>query len=281
MEIRLTIIGGKTKKSHVILRIPATIGRSREADLAIAHSTVSRQHCRLFEVDGLLRVRDMGSLNGTLVCGEAITEAPLRPNDEFTVGPVTFRVDYDYGGEVTAEGPDSRASGADYQPPQHDVIELVAENVTVIREEAQDGPAASRESLGLRETSPKAQAGGTALDAQMVINPPDVAPVDDRRGPAVGAPVLDLAPPDGQLPDFRAWEQRGRQVQEPAAEAAGSSPAAAQPEPQPTPPPPAPGPEPPPLAPPSQSDAPEAARSKQPARSPADSDLEHFFNNIQ
>ena len=111
MEIKLTVIGGKTKKSHVILRIPATIGRSREADLTIAHPTVSRQHCRLFEADGLLRVGDMGSLNGTQVCGETVTEAPLRPNDEFTVGPLTFRVDYDYDGEVTAEGPDSALVG--------------------------------------------------------------------------------------------------------------------------------------------------------------------------
>jgi pSer/pThr/pTyr-binding forkhead associated (FHA) protein len=277
MDIKLTIIGGMTRKSHVNVKLPATIGRSREADLTIAHPTVSRQHCRLFEVDGLLRVRDMGSMNGTLVCGDTITEAPLRPNDEFTVGPVTFRVDYDYDGEATAEGPASRASAMDSQPPEHDMIELVAENVTVVRDEAHDGPAAP----GLRETFPAEQAGGMASDVAMVAPPPEVSLVEDPCEPAAESPALGLAPPDGQLPDFIAWEQKARATQAPAAEAVRPPPAATQPEPQPTPPPPAPDAGPPPLRPPPHTKAPKPTRSKLPARAPSDSGLENFFNAIQ
>lgn len=106
MEITLIVVGGRTKRTHVTLRVPATIGRSRRADLTIAHPMISRQHCQIFEADGLLRIRDLGSLNGTIVGGNAVAEAPLRPNDEFTVGPITFRVQYEYGGEETAEAPE-------------------------------------------------------------------------------------------------------------------------------------------------------------------------------
>ncbi len=137
MEILLTIIGGTAKKNHLVLKLPATIGRSRQADVAIPDTTVSRRHCRLFEVDGLLRVQDLGSLNGTQVAGESVTEAPLRPSDQFTVGPMTFRVDYDYAGEVTAEGPGSAVKreepqpSAEPQPPAEEEIGLAPENPTV------------------------------------------------------------------------------------------------------------------------------------------------------
>jgi hypothetical protein len=100
MEANLTVIGGKTAKRNIKLKLPMTIGRSREARLAIAHPMVSRRHSELFERDGLLMVRDLGSLNGTIVGGHRVREAPLPPEAEFTVGPLTFRADYEYQGDL-------------------------------------------------------------------------------------------------------------------------------------------------------------------------------------
>jgi hypothetical protein len=71
------------------------IGRSRQADLPVAHALVSRQHCQLFERDGILVVKDNGSLNGTFVGGQRVDEMDLRPGDELTVGPLTFQVYYE------------------------------------------------------------------------------------------------------------------------------------------------------------------------------------------
>ena len=103
MEVRLTIIGGKADRSEVRLKLPFLIGRSREADLTIAHPMVSRKHCEVFELQGMVRVRDLGSLNGIMVLGQSVVESPLRPQDELTVGPLTFRIDYEYPGEATVE----------------------------------------------------------------------------------------------------------------------------------------------------------------------------------
>jgi predicted component of type VI protein secretion system len=93
MEATLTVVGGKASKAHVVLRLPTVIGRSREAGLTIAHPMVSRRHCELFEANGALHLRDLGSLNGTFVGTQPVTEAVLRLHDVFTVGPLTFRVD--------------------------------------------------------------------------------------------------------------------------------------------------------------------------------------------
>jgi len=102
MEVKLIVVGGKASKGEVALKLPAIIGRGREATLTVAHPLVSRRHCELFEVDGLLMVRDLGSLNGTLVGQRRITEAPLWPGGQFTIGPLTFNITYDYQGDPDA-----------------------------------------------------------------------------------------------------------------------------------------------------------------------------------
>jgi hypothetical protein len=126
MQAKLVIVGGKANKRDVLLKLPTVIGRSRQADLTVAHPMVSRRHCELFEVDGLLTVRDLGSLNGTLVGGERIQEAALRPKDEFTVGPLTFRVEYEYTGEVPAAPPAGQDDG---KAPDFQVVDEEGESL--------------------------------------------------------------------------------------------------------------------------------------------------------
>jgi pSer/pThr/pTyr-binding forkhead associated (FHA) protein len=124
MQPKLIVVGGKASKREVSLKLPCTIGRSREADLTVAHPMVSRKHCEAFERAGLLMVRDLGSLNGTYVGGCRIREAPLPPNKEFTVGPLTFRVKYEYSGDLgvlppvipAEEAPAPQAAAASAQP---------------------------------------------------------------------------------------------------------------------------------------------------------------------
>ena len=46
-------------------------------------------------------LRDLGSLNGTMVGGRRVKEAPLPPQAEFTIGPLTFRAEYQYEGDLS------------------------------------------------------------------------------------------------------------------------------------------------------------------------------------
>lgn len=101
MDAELTVVGGKASKESVSLNLPTVIGRSRQAALTVAHPMVSRRHAELFEKDGLLMIRDLGSLNGTRIDGQRIKEAPLPPGAEFSVGPLTFQARYEYKGDLS------------------------------------------------------------------------------------------------------------------------------------------------------------------------------------
>ncbi len=113
----LTVIRGKVSRGEIAFRPPAVLGRSREADLTVAHPMISRQHCELYEVDGLLMVRDLGSLNGTVVGEQRVVEAALCPDDCFSVGPLTFQVQYEYSGDREATPPPKLAEPGAAQAP--------------------------------------------------------------------------------------------------------------------------------------------------------------------
>jgi hypothetical protein len=105
MEAQLVIVGGKVNKSIIALKLPTIIGRGRQAKLKISHPMVSRQHCELFEKDGLIMIKDLGSLNGTFLGEKRVKEAPLPPETEFVVEPLTFRIQYKYDGDLSALPP--------------------------------------------------------------------------------------------------------------------------------------------------------------------------------
>ena len=95
LDAKLVVVGGEVKTAEIKLRLPSTIGRGRGATIMLPHPLVSRQHCELYEDGGHLMVRDLGSLNGTFVNNERITESALPPGELLTVGAVTFRAVYE------------------------------------------------------------------------------------------------------------------------------------------------------------------------------------------
>lgn len=96
MRPKLVLVAGKADKAEIRLKLPTIVGRTHDAGLMIAHKTVSRRHCELFERHGMLFVRDTGSRNGTLVDSAPIKkEAMVKPGHTLTIGPLTFRADYE------------------------------------------------------------------------------------------------------------------------------------------------------------------------------------------
>lgn len=71
------------------------IGRATDCHLQLASTYVSRHHCELIpdEDRGGVRVRDLGSQNGTFVNDEKIqSECELRDGDRLTVACVPFEI---------------------------------------------------------------------------------------------------------------------------------------------------------------------------------------------
>jgi pSer/pThr/pTyr-binding forkhead associated (FHA) protein len=67
-------------------------GRNTKAQIFLDDVTVSRDHAA-FDVAGrTLRLRDLGSTNGTYVNGERLDEAALEPGDEVFIGRFHFTV---------------------------------------------------------------------------------------------------------------------------------------------------------------------------------------------
>ena len=118
MDAKLVIVGEHAQPGQFELHLPAVIGRSRTTDVRLGNPLVSRHHCEVFEANGMLMVRDLGSLNGTFVGDMRIAEQamPVKPGDLFSVGPVTFRAEYG-GGEKRLRGANWDSSSPTFEAP--------------------------------------------------------------------------------------------------------------------------------------------------------------------
>src|SRR5262245_15860164 len=95
MKVQLVFEKGRRRKVLTLTTPRAIIGRAHGTTVRMPSSEVSRQHCRLTLEEGLVRVVDLGSVNGTFLNGQRITAATVvRPGDRLEVGPVAFTVEY-------------------------------------------------------------------------------------------------------------------------------------------------------------------------------------------
>ncbi len=124
LKAKLVVVGGDAKAKEVNLRLPCVIGRGREASLTLPHPLVSRLHTEIFEKDGKLFVKDLGSLNGTFLNNNRLeSEQPLEPNQLLTLGNVTFRAVYEIGDEIGEEICDTLGGGETLTIPSEEVCE--------------------------------------------------------------------------------------------------------------------------------------------------------------
>lgn len=84
-----------TTKTFSLPASVTVIGRQQQCDLCIPLMVISRKHCEINADGGVLRVRDLGSRNGTLVNGKKVADAVLNPGDTFQIGPLSFGVQLD------------------------------------------------------------------------------------------------------------------------------------------------------------------------------------------
>ena len=93
MNVSLVMVKGDgTRRDFPLGKERLVIGRINTCDLRIALPSVSRQHCEVFIDGGQLKLRDLGSSNGTFHNNTRVQEANLAAGDEIGIGPVVFRV---------------------------------------------------------------------------------------------------------------------------------------------------------------------------------------------
>jgi hypothetical protein len=180
MEAKVTVTKGKAKRKEVTRPLPIIVGRSADSGLSIPHAVVSRQHCEIFEAGGEVRVRDLGSTNGTTVDGKRIADVVLGPHDHFEIGPYTFVVDFE---------PPPRPAVQETRPtpaPAEQDPELDADQCYRIAD-----PAAARRTLAeVRRRA--AQASKAAASPAPAAAPIDDAELEDLDDLLEGLKSLDL-----------------------------------------------------------------------------------------
>ncbi len=95
MEAKLRVVEGPF--SGRTIRVPQgklLIGREKDCQLRLDSNSVSRHHCVLLLDEYALRIRDLGSKNGTIVNGSRIgRESILQHDDTVSIDQLTFEID--------------------------------------------------------------------------------------------------------------------------------------------------------------------------------------------
>jgi predicted component of type VI protein secretion system len=94
MEVKLTVVGGKSAGKQIPVAVPKfLIGRAEDCQLRPQSDLVSRHHCTIVLAEGEVSIKDLGSRNGTFVNDERVeAERVLKSGDKLKVGPLEFDV---------------------------------------------------------------------------------------------------------------------------------------------------------------------------------------------
>src|SRR5690348_15057419 len=94
LEVELKVLEGKQQGKTIPLHVRQfLIGREQDCHLRPNSDLVSRHHCVFTLDDFALRLRDLGSTNGTIVNGERIQgQVVLKAGDQVSVGKLSFEI---------------------------------------------------------------------------------------------------------------------------------------------------------------------------------------------
>lgn len=115
MKVQLIVVQGKSEGKTIPLTGPVfRIGRGETCHLRPNSERVSREHVEFLVTANSVTIRDLGSRNGTLVNGKALTQpVTLKDRDLVQVGPLTFAVSIL---DALAAGATPASSGERFSP---------------------------------------------------------------------------------------------------------------------------------------------------------------------
>jgi transcriptional regulator with GAF, ATPase, and Fis domain len=86
VDAKLVVVGGPDEGHEVPLGVVTEVGTDPSCELTLTDSSVSRKHAQFTQQHGAIRVKDLGSRNGTLLGGARIVEADLPLGSVLTLG---------------------------------------------------------------------------------------------------------------------------------------------------------------------------------------------------
>lgn len=94
LRANLKVVGGKQDGSLIPLQTKKfLVGREQDCQLRPVSESVSRHHCVFSTDDFGVRLRDLGSTNGTFVNGKRLQgQIVLKPGDRILIGKLEFQI---------------------------------------------------------------------------------------------------------------------------------------------------------------------------------------------
>src|SRR5688572_1755336 len=91
------IVNPRTPQARPILLKQGVnkLGRREGNDFTIDDPSVSGSHCEVILSDGTVRLRDVGSTNGTFINGVQVSDVTLEPDQHIQIGNVTVLFEAD------------------------------------------------------------------------------------------------------------------------------------------------------------------------------------------
>jgi len=108
LQAELKVLGGKYQGKAIPLNVKKfLVGREQDCHLRPNSDMVSRHHCVFVIDDYGVRLRDLGSTNGTRVNGELVrTEILLNDGDQISIGKLDLQFCLRQDAAVSAPGPE-------------------------------------------------------------------------------------------------------------------------------------------------------------------------------
>lgn len=99
MTARLILVSGEGPSEYPLVAFN-TVGRHPDNTVQVLDRIVSKEHCRITRAPtGGYVLRDIGSLNGSYVNGERVSEKPLTTGDQITLGNTILRFEDEHDGQ--------------------------------------------------------------------------------------------------------------------------------------------------------------------------------------
>lgn len=152
LEVELKVLEGRQQGKTIPLHVRQfLIGREQDCHLRPNSDLVSRHHCVFTLDDFALRLRDLGSTNGTIVNGERIQgQVVLKAGDHVSVGKLSFEI----------------------------VVKDTARVASPVAAKA-GGPSSGIHSSSSAPTEPGVDSSETSLNVTDTVELPATAPQDD------------------------------------------------------------------------------------------------------
>lgn len=117
MDVKLVQVkNGSAGRSFSISNNVTIIGRRKSCDFYIPLNSVSRKHCQLSINNGNLKIRDLGSRNGTIVNGQPVDESIINPGDNVEIGPLKFMLQIDGKPHIQEASKEKQLSALETNP---------------------------------------------------------------------------------------------------------------------------------------------------------------------